>query len=129
MTNKESNSRFDRAIITLQADFKVLPVGISDSGGWRYAFIYDLVNRHFPELPEKSRQIKEQEARSKLVKSYFQSVGAAQFRDVQMLFQWKKDQTLQTLDYLTNKTELIRNLKINSEQGEWFSIPDLLRDN
>jgi len=129
MTNRESNSRFDRAIVALQADFKILPVGISDSGGWRYAFIYDLVYRHFPELLEKTRQIKEREARSKLVKTYFKSVGAAQYRDVQMIFQWKKDHTHQTLDFLTGKDELISNLRINSVQGEWFSIPDLLEDN
>ena len=32
LTSKSSNSRFDRAIISLQADFKILPVGISDLG-------------------------------------------------------------------------------------------------
>jgi hypothetical protein len=125
MTNKESNSRFDRAIIALQTDFKILPVGISDAGGWRYAFIYDLVHRYYPELPEESRYINERDARCKLLKTYFKSVGAAQLRDVLKIFQWKVDQTQQTLDFLANKNELISNLKIKSEQGEWFSTPDL----
>lgn len=34
MTNRVSDSRFNRAIADLQADFKVLPVGVARAGAW-----------------------------------------------------------------------------------------------
>ena len=41
MTSKTSDSPFNWALETLQADFKILPVGIAEAGVWKYAFIYD----------------------------------------------------------------------------------------
>ena len=51
MTSKSSNSPFDRGLVELQRDFKVTPVGIAKTGGWRYSFIYELVHRYYPEIP------------------------------------------------------------------------------
>jgi hypothetical protein len=51
LSSRESESRFNRALADLQADFKLIPVGTSQAGGWRYSFVYDLVHRHYPELP------------------------------------------------------------------------------
>jgi hypothetical protein len=34
-TSADSNARFERAMAVLQADFKILPVGVSDAGAWR----------------------------------------------------------------------------------------------
>ena len=69
---------FNRALEVLQADFKILPVGIADAGSWHYSFIYELVTRHYPDLPEKARRIGESRARKKLLELYLNSVGAAQ---------------------------------------------------
>src|SRR5512139_1183513 len=55
MTSAESEARFNRALTELQADFKILPVAVTQSGAWHYAFAYDLVHRHFPDLPEQAR--------------------------------------------------------------------------
>ncbi|UCD42647.1 MAG: hypothetical protein JSV69_03290, partial [Chloroflexota bacterium] len=82
LSSRESDSRFNRALVDLQADFKVLPIGTSQSGGWRYSFVYELVHRHHPELVEKARLIQEDDARSELTHLYFKSVGAATRRDV-----------------------------------------------
>jgi hypothetical protein len=75
MTSKESDTRFDRALTELQADFKIQPVGVTESGAWRYAFAYDLVTRHYPELPEQARPITERQAARWPI--YFSSLGAA----------------------------------------------------
>ncbi|NTW13301.1 MAG: hypothetical protein HGA30_08330, partial [Anaerolineales bacterium] len=75
------DSEFNKALETLQADFKILPVGVSEAGAWKYSFIYEIVPRHYPELPEQARHIGEGEARMKLLELYFESVGAAQERD------------------------------------------------
>ncbi len=47
LTGKEGDRQFNQAIDVLQNDIKILPVGISRSGGWHYAFIYDLVRAPF----------------------------------------------------------------------------------
>jgi hypothetical protein len=76
MTSRESDHRFNRALIELQTDFKILPVGVTRSGGWNYAFAYDITARHFPDLPDRAHTIREDQARQKLVELYFRSVGA-----------------------------------------------------
>ena len=71
LTSKASDSEFARAFDMLQADFKILPVAVAEAGAWRYAFIYDIVPRHMPELVERARSIGEAEARSRLAQLYF----------------------------------------------------------
>jgi hypothetical protein len=90
LTSKESKYRFERALVELQADMKILPIGVAEAGAWNYAFIYDIVPRHFPDLPEHARQIRESEARLKLTELYFRSVGAASYREFGKVFGWGK---------------------------------------
>ena len=87
------DSEFNKALEVLQSDFKILPVGVAEAGAWKYSFIYEIVPRHYPDLPEQARKIGEREARTKLVELYFESVGAAQENDVNKLFGWKKELT------------------------------------
>jgi hypothetical protein len=126
LTSKESNSRFDRAIALLQSDFKILPVGISDSGGWHYAFIYDLVHRYYPEITETARQIKENKARSTLLELYFRAVGAAQLRDVSRLFQWGKKDSNVSLERLLDNGTIIKAFIELETDGEWFVLRELI---
>ena len=92
LTSKESKYRFERALMELQADMKILPIGVSEAGAWNYAFIYDIVPRHFPDLPDHARQIRQSEARLKLTELYFRSVGAASAREFGKVFGWGKAQ-------------------------------------
>lgn len=126
LSSRESDSRFSRALTDLQTDFKVLPIGTSQAGGWRYSFIYELVHRHFPELLEKARKIQESEARKKLVQLYLLSVGAAPQRDIIKLFRWPIPQIDDTLVKLAESGEIIRELQVNDQPDEWISIPELL---
>jgi hypothetical protein len=82
MSANSAKSRFERALVELQVGLKVLPIGVARAGAWRYAFIYEIVQRHFPELPEQARQIGRSEARRTLVLRYLDNVVAA---DQQML--------------------------------------------
>jgi hypothetical protein len=63
-------SSFPRALEDLQKDVKILPVGISDAGGWRYSYQYDLTSRYFPELSVRARSISESSARRKLIELF-----------------------------------------------------------
>ena len=118
------DSEFNKALEVLQADFKILPVGVAEAGAWKYAFIYEVVPRHYPDLPERARHIGEGEARTKLTELYFQSVGAAQERDVEKLFSWRKELITRTLNQLVGKRKLVR-MEHPREKGECFSLPSL----
>ena len=67
MSAESAKSRFDRALVELQVGLKVLPVGVAQAGAWNYAFVYEILQRHFPDLPEQAREIDRGEARRVLV--------------------------------------------------------------
>src|SRR5215213_11822686 len=124
LTNAKE-SEFNKALEYLQADFKILPVGVAKAGAWKYAFIYEIVPRHYPDLPEQARHISESEARRKLIELYFESVGAAQERDVNKLFGWPKELTARTLASQVEKGNLVE-LHHPGEKGDWFALIKLI---
>jgi hypothetical protein len=120
------DSEFNKAIEYLQSDFKVLPIGVSDAGAWKYSFIYEIVPRHFPQLPEQARVIGENEARTKLMALYFTSVGAAQEKDALKLFWWKKDFVKKAIVGLMEKRMLVE-AKHPKHKGRWLSLRALVK--
>lgn len=117
-------SEFNKGLEQLQADFKILPVGVAEAGAWRYSHIYELTSRHFPDLPEQARSISESAARTKLAQLYFASVGAAQLRDVTKLFGWSKDLAERTVNKLIEQGELAK-VSHPKHEGEWLALPSL----
>lgn len=126
MTSKQSDAEFNRALEDLQADFKILPVGVAKAGAWKYAFIYDIVAHHYPELPEKARSIDEATAREKLCGLYFASLGAAQLKDLVKLFGWSPALTQRAVTGLIANGQLTGNLTLSARAEEWFALPTLL---
>lgn len=86
MSSDSAKSRFDRALTELQAGLKVIPVGVAEAGAWRYAFVYELVPRWFPEIPEQARAIKRSEARRTLVLRYLDNAVAAERGMIEKVF-------------------------------------------
>jgi hypothetical protein len=125
MSSPGSEARFNRALTDLQADFKILPVGVTQSGAWHYAFAYDIVARHYPELPEQSHRILENDARIKLVESYFCSVGAAQLRDVIKLFGWRPVDADRAVNALIDSGGLLSGCQVESQPGDWLAMAEL----
>jgi hypothetical protein len=117
-------SEFNKALESLQADFKILPVGVAEAGAWKYSFIYEIVPRHYPDLPEQARHIGEGEARAKLMELYFNSVGAAPEGDAAKLFGWGKGLITRTINGLVEKRKLVRT-EHPTLKGEWLSLPPL----
>jgi hypothetical protein len=126
LTSKGSDSVFSRALEVLQADFKIIPVGVAEAGAWRYAFIYDLAARHLPDLPEKARAIGEAEARQKLLELYFASVGAAQLRDATRLFGWGNEVTVRALKRLVDGGQVTGGALRADKAGEWYALSSLV---
>ena len=40
--------------VELQVGLKVSPVGVAQAGAWNYAFVYEILQRHYPGLPEQA---------------------------------------------------------------------------
>ena len=97
LSSSDSKYRFDRGLTELQKGLWILPIGVAEVGSWRYAFIYELLDRWFPELASQSGLLRLDAARSDLVATYLRSVGAAEERGVRKVFGWDLKQVAQTL--------------------------------
>jgi hypothetical protein len=126
LTSRDSDSRFNKALADLQAGFQILPVGISQAGRWHYAFIYEVVHRHFPDLLEEARLISERQARQKLAELTLRSVGTAQLRDFCKLFGWSPDVSGRAMDDLVKAGIACRGIEVEKQPGEWICISDLI---
>jgi len=125
MTSRESNTRFERALADLQADFKVVPVGVTQAGAWHYSFAYDVVHRIYPDLIEQARFIGELDARQKLAELYFRSVGAAQVREVVKLFGWLPADAQQAVDRLVKAGIIQQGVEVENQGGACFALSEL----
>jgi hypothetical protein len=111
---------------SLQADFKILPIGIAPVGAWKYAMIYDCVHRFYPELIEQAHHIRQSAARSHLAELYLKTVGAAIPRHLEFLFGWSKAETAAVLDGLV-KSGLVRGeIEFEGQSGRWYALVSLL---
>lgn len=126
LTSRESEARFNRALLELQVDFKILPVGVTQSGAWHYAFAYDLVSRYFPQLAEQARFIPEGRARRELTRLYLHSVGATQPADLVRLFGWTSAQVEKAASAPEQAGEIVCGVEVESQGGGWIALASLL---
>lgn len=126
LTNKESTSRFNRALVELQADFKLMPIGVAQAGAWNYAFIYEIVVRHHPEVLDQARFLTDQQARRHLVQLFFHSIGAAGAREVTRLFGWRPPVVRKVLEEFVEQGELISDVRLENEPKPVYVLPTLL---
>ena len=125
MAAEGAKSRFERALVELQVGFKVLPVGVAEAGAWRYAFVYDIVQRHYPDLPGQARPIRRREARRALVARYLHNVVAANRAMIARVFhvlRWTPAELDDTLDALLDDGA-IHAVQVDGEIGKQF-VPD-----
>jgi hypothetical protein len=108
---KEAKSRFERALADLQRGLWILPVGVARAGAWRYAFIYELFDRWFPDMVERARPLSRALARGALVQRYLRSVGVANPQAIAKLFGWRI-------------SDVQRALGLLSEQGAVLPLAD-----
>jgi hypothetical protein len=127
LTSRESNSRFERALTDLQTGLRILPIGIAKAGAWRYAFIYELADRFFPDLPAQAREVTRGQARQHLLDLYLRSLGAATEAQAASLFRWKPAEVRQALQALAAAGRAHAVDKVAGQPGAWWLTPDLLR--
>ncbi|HSF82238.1 MAG TPA: crosslink repair DNA glycosylase YcaQ family protein [Anaerolineales bacterium] len=126
LSSRESEARFNKALADLQADFKLVPVAVAQAGAWRYAFVYDIVARHYPEIPEAARQVSERSAHKELIKHHVTSLGAVQIRDIVRLFRWKTPQVERAVSELVQSGFIQPGVELENQTGEWLVLPQLL---
>ena len=91
---------------------------MAQAGAWNYSHIYEIVTRHYPDLSEQARVIKESQARAKLLELYFDMVGAAQLRDVNKLFGWGNEIVKKAVNRLMENGTL-KMAEHPKQPGEW----------
>lgn len=89
LASSSAKSRFDRALVELQAGLKVLPVGVAEAGAWNYAFIYELVERWFPDLPDQARDLATSEARWRILRQLLANLIASERGALLRSLGWK----------------------------------------
>jgi hypothetical protein len=86
LSAESAKTAFERSLVELQGTLRILPVGIAEAGAWRYAFVYDLVTRHLPDLPAQAQRIPRSEARAELITKLLDNVVAATQSEIQRVF-------------------------------------------
>lgn len=110
MSAESAKARFERALVELQVGLKVLPVGVAEAGAWRYAFVYELLQRHFPDLPERAQEISRAQARRLLVQRYLDNVVMADRRTIAHVFgmlKWTAGEMNRTITTLIEQDSVI----------------------
>jgi len=120
------DSEFNKALEYLQKDFKILPVGVSQAGAWKYSHIYQIVTRHYPDLSEQARRISESQARAKILELYFAMVGAARIKDANKLFGWGSEIVKRSVGKLLERG-MLKVSKHPKLSGEWFALTELVK--
>ena len=126
MSANSAKSRFDRALVELQVGLKVIPIGVAQAGAWNYAFIYEILQRHFPDLPDQARPIGREEARRVLVRRYLDNVVAADRQMVSKVFhvlKWTPMELGRTIEDLL-QAGLVQEVQVDG--GRYLQLLSIL---
>ncbi len=122
MSAQSAKSRFDRTLVELQVGLKVLPVGVAEAGAWRYAFLYELLPRWFPDVPEQARGIGRGEAQQHLLLRHLHNVVAATPAQVARLFGWTTVEVERAAARLEEAREIERGMRVEGLRGQQMII-------
>jgi hypothetical protein len=112
MSAETSKPRFEKALTELQVGLKVLPIGIAPVGAWRYAFIYEVLPRWFPDVAERARSINRAEARRQILDRYLHNVIASPLVTANRLFGWKLEDTRLAVEELAAQGRAESDVKV-----------------
>jgi hypothetical protein len=112
MSAEASKPRFEKALTELQVGLKVLPIGIAPVGAWRYAFIYEVLPRWFPDVAERARSISRADARRQILDRYIHNVIASPLVTISRLFGWKSEDTRRAVEELDAQGRVEIDVKV-----------------
>jgi hypothetical protein len=117
LSSSSSKSRFDKALSDLQRGLWILPIGVARAGAWRYAHVYELLDRWLPDTAQKARTISSEDARTHLAGIYLDAVGVSNMREVAKLFSWRVEDASDALDQL-GEAQIATPL----DDGHWATV-------
>jgi hypothetical protein len=112
MSAEASKPRFEKALTELQVGLKVLPIGVAPVGAWRYAFIYEVLPRWYPEVPVRAQQINRAEARRRILDRYLRNVFFSTVPLAARVFGWPIKEAQQAADVLAAEGSLELDVKV-----------------
>jgi len=101
LSSEAAKTRFDHALVELQRGLWVVPIGVAEAGAWRYAFVYELLDRWHPKVAAQARSIVRPAARAHLAGLYLRSVGATTRPTLARLFGWRTAEAQAALEAAT----------------------------
>lgn len=113
LSSEASKGRYDKALTELQMGLKVLPIGIAEVGAWRYAFIYELLPRWLPDIPEQARHVGRGEARRAILDQYMRNVVACPLPSAARALGWPLAETRKTAEALADQGRLQLDVKVS----------------
>ncbi len=126
LANGASAGRFAHALDDLQIAMRVMPVGIAPAGHFKYAFIYDIVARHAPEIPAQAQAISEKAARKYLLERYFSALGAASCKSAAQFFRWKNPELEPALHSLIQEGFIVNDCMLENSEEKLLALTSLL---
>jgi len=133
MEGPATNSRFEGAVVELQAGLKIVKVGISDANSWKYCYVYDLLPRALPEPVAAARHITEREALRTILARYLETVGAAPPKAVERLFGWPAEDVAWAAEALQREGRIAAGIpvrradgRVAGAKGEYLAWAELL---
>lgn len=125
LTSRTSDTSFNRAMEELQVTLRVLPTGVAEAGAWNYAFIYDLLPRHYPDLIEQAHPLSEWEACRYLLMRALETTGAARQADLQRLFSWPAALMEKSVQKLAETGALLTGVEVEGVPGACLAMPEM----
>jgi hypothetical protein len=125
VVGKEFNGQFGRGVVELQRNFKILPVGVAETGRWGYSFIFDLVYNHFPYIVAQAVDIPPAAAQRRLASICLESLGAVTGDDMRRLFGWPADRVELTLKALVTDRTLDGPIRFKNRPDEYYILARL----
>jgi hypothetical protein len=129
MSAESSKSRFDRALVELQTGLKVLPIGVAETGAWNYSFVYELLQRHFPDLVERARHISRSGAQQKLVQTYLDNVVSVERKVIGQVFhvmRWTSSELDEAVEKLLQDRQIVE-ITLKETSNKQLATNHLLR--
>lgn len=112
LSSEANKPRFEKALTELQIGLKVLPVGIAPAGAWRYAFIYEILPRWYPQVPDRARGIDRAGARAAILGQYLRNVVTSPLASAARLFGWTVKETRPVAESLAAEERVDLDVKV-----------------
>jgi hypothetical protein len=116
--------RFENALTELQAELKIVKVGISDANRWGYAYVYDLLLRHFPDVSDKARAVSTDQAMETLLVRYLENVIVVPEAAAKRLFRWDEWEWDRLMARVEDKHAVRRGFRVKGLRGACLTLAD-----